>query len=113
MKLEADAGGTPLGGRTDRRRDDELQRDRALELVLRQRDSGDLQTATGTRSFATDARGTIFYADAATAPANPLTSSMNPCPVTARPPFDQPSGSTPRSLYSVHFLEYHAICRAY
>ena len=34
--------------------------------------------ATGTRSFATDARGTIFYAVAAVAPANPLTSSMTP-----------------------------------
>jgi type IV pilus assembly protein PilA len=33
---------------------------------------------TGTRSFATDSRGTIFFAAAATAPANPLTTSMTP-----------------------------------
>jgi type IV pilus assembly protein PilA len=34
--------------------------------------------ATGTRSFATDSRGTIFYANAAAPPANPITSSMTP-----------------------------------
>ena len=77
VKLETNAGGTPAGGWA----------------------IGDVTTScnatapwssyygsaipvsfnsTGTRSFATDASGTIFYAAAATAPANPLTPLMTP-----------------------------------
>ena len=43
VRLEADAGGLPAGGHAGWRCDDELQRDGALERVLWQRDSSDLQ----------------------------------------------------------------------
>ena len=77
VRLEADAGGFPAGGKAVGDTTTSCNATApwsgyygsAIPLVF---------NATGTRSFATDARGTIFYAVDALAPANPLTSSMTP-----------------------------------
>jgi prepilin-type N-terminal cleavage/methylation domain-containing protein len=75
IKLEADAGGTPAGGQAV---GDVTTSCNATAAWSSYYGSATPTTfnSTGTRSFATDTRGTIFFAVAAAAPANPLTPSM-------------------------------------
>ena len=77
IKLEADAGGTPVGGQAI---GDATTSCNATAPWSSFYGSAIPSTfdGTGTRSFATDTRGTIVFANAAIAPANPLTSSMTP-----------------------------------
>jgi prepilin-type N-terminal cleavage/methylation domain-containing protein len=77
LKVEADAGGTPAGGRAI---GDATTSCNATAPWSSYYGSAVPVTfnATGTRSFATDMRGAIFYTDTAVAPANPLTSAMTP-----------------------------------
>jgi type IV pilus assembly protein PilA len=77
VRLEADAGGTPAGGQAI---GDATTSCNATAPWSSYYGSAVPVTfnATGTRSFATDSRGTIFYVAAAAAPANPLTSAMTP-----------------------------------
>jgi prepilin-type N-terminal cleavage/methylation domain-containing protein len=79
MKLEADAGGNPPGGRA--------VSDATMSCNATAPWSSYYASAvpvafsapgTGTRSFATDTRGTIFFNSTAIAPANPLTAAMIP-----------------------------------
>jgi prepilin-type N-terminal cleavage/methylation domain-containing protein len=79
IKLEADAGGTPPGGRA--------VSDATMSCNATAPWSSYYGSAvpvafappgTGTRSFATDTRGTIFFNSTAIAPANPLTAAMIP-----------------------------------
>jgi prepilin-type N-terminal cleavage/methylation domain-containing protein len=79
IKLEADAGGNPPGGRA--------VSDATMSCNATAPWSSYYGSAipvsfaapgTGTRSFATDTRGTIFFNSTAIAPANPLTASMIP-----------------------------------
>jgi type IV pilus assembly protein PilA len=77
IKLEADAGGTPAGGVAV----GDVTTSCNATAPWSSYYGSAIPTAfsrTGTRSFATDTRGTIFYAAAAAAPANPLTSSLTP-----------------------------------
>jgi prepilin-type N-terminal cleavage/methylation domain-containing protein len=75
VQIEADAGGIPAGGRAV---GDATTSCNATAPWSSYYASAVPVTfnGTGTRSFATDTRGAIFYADAAIAPANPLSSSM-------------------------------------
>jgi len=76
MKLEADAGGTPAGGRAVGDATTSCNGTAAWSSYY----SSAIPVTfygTGTRSFATDTRGAIFYTDTAAAPANPLTSAMS------------------------------------
>jgi len=77
VRLEADAGGTPAGGQPV---GDVTTSCNATAPWSAYYGSAIPVTfnATGTRSFATDARGTIFYVAAAVAPVNPLTTLMTP-----------------------------------
>src|SRR5882762_9602585 len=77
IKLAADAGGTPAGGQAI---GDATTSCNATAPWSSYYGSATPVTfnGTGTRAFATDTRGTSFYANAAAAPANPLTSSMTP-----------------------------------
>jgi prepilin-type N-terminal cleavage/methylation domain-containing protein len=79
IRLEADAGGNPAGGRA--------VSDATMSCNATAPWSSYYGSAipvafsspgTGTRSFATDTRGTIFFNSTAVAPANPLTASMIP-----------------------------------
>ena len=75
IKLEADAGGTPAGGLAV---GDATTSCNATAAWSSYYGSATPTTfnSTGTRSFATDTRGTIYFAAAAAAPANPLTPAM-------------------------------------
>ena len=75
IRLEVDAGGTPVGGTPI---GDATTSCNATAPWSSYYGSAVPVTfnGTGTRSFATDSRGTIFYAVASAAPANPLTASM-------------------------------------
>jgi len=77
FRLEPDAGGTPAGGKAV---GDATTSCNATAAWSSYYGSAIPVTfnATGTRSFATDTRGAIFYTGAAAAPANPLTSTMTP-----------------------------------
>jgi len=77
IKLEVDAGGMPAGGRAV---GDATTSCNATAPWSSYYGSATPVTfnGTGTRAFATDTHGTIFFADAAIAPPNPLTSSMKP-----------------------------------
>jgi hypothetical protein len=77
IRLEADAGATPAGGQPIGDATTSCNATApwssyygsAIPVAF---------NVTGTRSFATDSRGTVYYAAAAAAPANPLTSLMTP-----------------------------------
>jgi prepilin-type N-terminal cleavage/methylation domain-containing protein len=79
IRLEKDAGGTPAGGHAV---SDATMSCNATAPWSAYYGSavpvGFLNPATGTRSFATDTRGTIFFNSTAVAPTNPLTASMIP-----------------------------------
>ena len=77
VRLEADAGGMPAGGHPI---GDATTSCNASAPWSSYYGSATPVTfnGTGTRSFATDARGTIYYSSTAAAPANPLTSAMTP-----------------------------------
>jgi type IV pilus assembly protein PilA len=79
IKLEADAGGTPAGGWAigDATTSCNATAPWSSYYVSATPVSFN---GTGSRSFATDTSGTIFYALAAAAPANPLTALMTPLP---------------------------------
>jgi prepilin-type N-terminal cleavage/methylation domain-containing protein len=79
IRLEKDAGGSPVGGRA--------VSDATMSCNATAPWSSYYGSAvpvifsgpgTGTRSFATDSRGTIFFNSTAIAPANPLTAAMIP-----------------------------------
>jgi type IV pilus assembly protein PilA len=76
VQIEADAGGIPAGGRAV---GDATTSCNATAPWSSYYASAVPVTfnGTGTRSFATDTRGAIFYAAAAIAPTNPLSSSMS------------------------------------
>jgi type IV pilus assembly protein PilA len=77
LRLEVDAGGFPPGGNAVGDATTSCNATAAWSSYY----ASAIPVAfnvTGTRSFATDARGAIFYTVAAAAPANPLTSSMTP-----------------------------------
>jgi prepilin-type N-terminal cleavage/methylation domain-containing protein len=77
VKLEVDAGGVPAGGRAIGDATTSCNGTAAWSSYYGAA-APIAFNATGTRSFATDTRGTIFYINAAVAPANPITSSMTP-----------------------------------
>jgi prepilin-type N-terminal cleavage/methylation domain-containing protein len=77
LNLAKDAGGTPAGG--------QAIGDNTTSCNATNPWSGYYASAapvslngTGTRSFATDTRGTIFFATTAAAPANPIPSTATP-----------------------------------
>jgi type IV pilus assembly protein PilA len=77
IALAKDAGGTPAGGQAI---GDNTTSCNATNPWSGYYASGTPVSfnGTGTRAFATDTRGTIFFVAAAAPPANPLTSSMTP-----------------------------------
>jgi prepilin-type N-terminal cleavage/methylation domain-containing protein len=79
IRLEADAGGNPPGGKAVS--DVTLSCNATAPWSSYYGSAVPVAFAgpgTGTRSFATDTRGTIFFNSTAVAPANPLTAAMIP-----------------------------------
>jgi prepilin-type N-terminal cleavage/methylation domain-containing protein len=77
VKLEADAGGIPAGGKPVGDATTSCNGTAAWSSYYGSATPVTFN-GTGTRAFATDSRGTIFFAAAAVPPGNPLTSSMTP-----------------------------------
>jgi len=76
ITMEADAGGIPAGGRAIGDATTSCNATAPWSSYYASATPVNFNV-TGTRSFATDTRGAVFYADAAVAPANPLTSTMS------------------------------------
>jgi type IV pilus assembly protein PilA len=77
VKLDKDAGGTPAGGQPIGAPGDVCNGTQAWSAYY----SSAVPVAfngTGTRSFATDTRGTIFYTNLATPPPNPIPATATP-----------------------------------
>jgi prepilin-type N-terminal cleavage/methylation domain-containing protein len=78
IKLEADAGGNPAGGRAVSDATMSCNATQPWSSYYGSAVPVSFNPGTGTRSFATDTRGTIFFNSTAIAPANPLTAAMIP-----------------------------------
>jgi type IV pilus assembly protein PilA len=77
ISLAKDAGGTPAGGQAIGTTSTSCNGAAAWSSYYASAVPVSFN-GTGTRSFATDTRGTIFFTSSATPPANPLTTSMTP-----------------------------------
>jgi prepilin-type N-terminal cleavage/methylation domain-containing protein len=75
IKLEVDAGGVPAGGRAIGDATTSCNATAPWSSYYGSATPAAFN-GTGTRAFATDTRGTIYFANSAIPPANPLTSSM-------------------------------------
>jgi len=78
IRIEKDAGGTPAGGHAVSDATMSCNATAPWSAYYSSAVPVSFNPGTGTRSFATDTRGTIFFNSTAIAPANPLTAAMIP-----------------------------------